>query len=130
MNPFTVEEINLLSIYNGKSKEEVTEKIAFALSFMDSDMRELAKHTVKKVNSLSDEEFAALSIDPADDAFYIVFRGFNVFAYVFHVNFGGFHFIARFPFIGYGQGNDPEFFHIFSEIGASAHLKHFEYTLL
>ena len=67
MNPFTVEEMNLLSIYRGETKGEVTEKIAFALSFMDYDMRELAKHTVKKVNSLSDEEFAALSIDSADE---------------------------------------------------------------
>lgn len=67
MNPFTVEEMNLLSIYRGETKEEVTEKIAFALSFMDSDMRELAKRTVKKVNSLSDEEISALSIDPADE---------------------------------------------------------------
>ena len=54
MNPFTVEEMNLLAIYKGESKEEVTEKIAFALSFMDSDMRELVKRTVKKVNSLSE----------------------------------------------------------------------------
>ena len=67
MNPFTVEEMNLLSIYRGETKEEVTEKIAFALSFMDPDMRELVKRTVKKVNSLSDQEFAALSIDPADE---------------------------------------------------------------
>ena len=67
MNPFTVEEMNLLSIYRGETKEEVTEKIAFVLSFMDPDMRELAKHTVKKVNSLSDQEFAALSIDSADE---------------------------------------------------------------
>lgn len=67
MNPFTVEEMNLLSIYRGENKEEATEKIAFALSFMDKDMRKLAKRTVKKVNSLSDQEFAALSIDPADE---------------------------------------------------------------
>ena len=67
MNPFTVEEMNLLSIYRGETKEEVTEKIAFALSFMDKDMRKLAKRTVKKVNSLSNQEFAALSIDPADE---------------------------------------------------------------
>lgn len=67
MNPFTVEEMNLLSIYRGESKEEVTEKIAFALSFMDKDMRKLAKRTVKKVNSLSNQEFAALSIDLADE---------------------------------------------------------------
>lgn len=67
MNPFTVEEMNLLAIYKGETKEEVTEKIAFALSVMDRDMRELAKRTVKKVNSLSDKEFAALSIEPADE---------------------------------------------------------------
>ena len=67
MNPFTVEEMNLLSIYRGESKEEVTEKIAFALSFMDKDMRKLAKRTVKKVTSLPDQEFATLSIDPADE---------------------------------------------------------------
>ena len=67
MNPFTVEEMNLLAIYNRESKEEVTKKIAFALSFMDSDMRELAKRTVKKVNCLSDKEFSTLSIDPADE---------------------------------------------------------------
>ena len=67
MNPFTVEEMYLLSIYRGETKEEVTEKIAFALSFMDPDMRERAKRTVKKVNSLSDQEFAALSIDSADE---------------------------------------------------------------
>lgn len=67
MNPFTVEEMYLLSIYRGETKEEVTEKIAFTLSFMDPDMRELAKRTVKKVNSLSDQEFAALSIDSADE---------------------------------------------------------------
>ena len=67
MNPCTVEEMYLLSIYRGETKEEVTEKIAFALSFMDPDMRELAKRTVKKVNSLSDQEFAALSIDSADE---------------------------------------------------------------
>lgn len=48
MNPFTVEEMNLLNIYRGETKGEVTEKIAFALSFMDPDMRELAKRTVKK----------------------------------------------------------------------------------
>ena len=67
MNPFTVEEMNLLSIYRGESKEEVTEKIAFALSFMDKDMRKLAKRTVKKVNSLSNQEITALSIDLADE---------------------------------------------------------------
>ena len=47
MNPFTVEEMNLLSIYRGESKEEVTEKIAFALSFMDSDTEACKAHGKK-----------------------------------------------------------------------------------
>ena len=67
MNPFTVEEMNLLSIYRGETKEEVTEKIAFALSFMDPDMRELAKRTLSKVDALTEAEFAELPIYAADE---------------------------------------------------------------
>ena len=67
MNPFTVEEMNLLSIYRGETKEEVTEKIAFALSFMGKDMRELAKRTLSKVDALTEAEFAELPIYAADE---------------------------------------------------------------
>ena len=67
MNPFTVEEMNLLAIYRGETKEEVTEKIAFALSFMDYDMRELAKRTLSKVDALTEAEFAELPIYAADE---------------------------------------------------------------
>ena len=63
----TVEETNLLSIYNEGGKRALIENVNAALPYMDADMRELAKRTVKKVNSLSDQEFAALSIDPADE---------------------------------------------------------------
>ena len=63
----TVEETNLLSIYNEGGKRALIENVNAALPYMDADMRELAKRTVKKVNSLSDEEFAALSIDSADE---------------------------------------------------------------
>ena len=63
----TVEETNLLSIYIEGGKRALIENVNAALPYMDADMRELAKRTVKKGNSLSDEEFATLSIDPADE---------------------------------------------------------------
>ncbi len=44
----TVEETNLLSIYNEDGKHGLTENINAALPFMDEDMRELAKRTLRK----------------------------------------------------------------------------------
>ncbi len=48
MNRFTVEETNLLSIYNEGGKQEVTANINAALPFMDADMRALAARTLEK----------------------------------------------------------------------------------
>ena len=42
----TVEETNLLSIYNEGGKRGLMENINVALPFMDEDMRELAKRTL------------------------------------------------------------------------------------
>ena len=62
MNRFTVEETNLLSIYHEGSKAQLTENINAALPYMDADMRELAKRALSKVDALTEEEFAELSI--------------------------------------------------------------------
>ena len=45
----TVEETNLLSIYNEGGKRGLMENINAALPFMDEDMRELAKRTLAKM---------------------------------------------------------------------------------
>mgnify|MGYP000964565860 CR=1 FL=1 len=58
MNRFTVEETNLLSIYHEGSK---------ALPYMDADMRELAKRALSKVDALTEEEFAELTIYAAEE---------------------------------------------------------------
>ena len=63
----TVEETNLLSIYVGSSKRELFENITAALSYMDEDMRELAKRTLAKIDTLSEAEFAELPVFAADD---------------------------------------------------------------
>ena len=63
----TVEETNLLSIYNEDGKRGLTENINAALPFMDEDMRELAKRALSKVDALTEEEFAELAIYAAEE---------------------------------------------------------------
>ena len=63
----TVEETNLLSIYNEGGKRGLIENVNAALPYMDADMRELAKRTLSKVNALTDAEYKELSVYPADE---------------------------------------------------------------
>ena len=63
----TVEETNLLSIYNESGKRGLIENINAALPFMDEDMRELAKRTLSKVDALTEEEYAELAIYAAEE---------------------------------------------------------------
>ena len=67
-NTFTVEEINLLSIYHEGVKAQLIENINAALPYMDADMRELAERTISKVDALTDEEYAELALYAADEA--------------------------------------------------------------
>ena len=67
MNRFTVEETNLISIYNEGGKAHLTVNITAALPFMDTDMRELAQHTIAKVEALTPEEYNQLAVFAADE---------------------------------------------------------------
>ena len=64
----TVEETNLLRIYNEGGKRALIENVNAALPYMDADMRELAKRTLSKVDALTDEEYAGLAVYAADEA--------------------------------------------------------------
>ena len=64
----TVEETNLLSIYNEGGKAQLVANMTAALPYMDADMREFAKRTLSKVDALTDEEYAELSLYAADEA--------------------------------------------------------------
>lgn len=63
----TVEEENLLSIYNTGSKRELIENVNAALPFMDGDMRELAIRALQKIDALTEVEYAGLAISAAED---------------------------------------------------------------
>lgn len=67
MNRFTVEETNLLSIYNEGGKAQVVENITAALPYMDEDMEGLARRTLSKVEALTEAEYGELSLYPADE---------------------------------------------------------------
>lgn len=68
MNRFTVEEINLISIYNEGGKAQLTANITAALPFMDGDMKELAERTVAKIDRLTEAEYAELAVYAAEEA--------------------------------------------------------------
>ena len=61
----TVEETNLLSIYNEGGKRGLMENINAALPFMDEDMR--AKRTLAKIAPLTENEYTELAIFAADE---------------------------------------------------------------
>ena len=67
MTQFTVEEMNLLSIYHEGNREQLRENMNAALPFMDEDMRELAKRTLAKIAPLTENEYAELAIFAADE---------------------------------------------------------------
>lgn len=63
----SVEETNLLSIYADENKRALLENINATLPYMDADMRELAGRTMRKVDALTEEEYAELSVYAADE---------------------------------------------------------------
>lgn len=67
MNTFTVEEINLISIYDIGTRSAAIEEMTAALPNMDSDMRQLARRTLDRLNGLTDQDYSQLALDPADD---------------------------------------------------------------
>lgn len=67
MTRSTVEETNLMSIYHTGTRQELVEEMTAALPYMDNEFQELARRTMDKLDSLTDDEFTQLSLDPADE---------------------------------------------------------------
>lgn len=67
MNTFTVEETNLLSIYKADDKWEMLTNMSDALPFMDEEMRVFAERTMRKLDALTETEFAGLSLELVDE---------------------------------------------------------------
>jgi len=65
---FTVEEINVISIYKADTLAATLARIAEALPFIyDEDILTIAESVLRKLAVLTEPDFAALSFAPADE---------------------------------------------------------------
>lgn len=68
MGKFTVEEINLMCVFERQDRNELLEDIRRVLPHIrDSDMEELAERVLGKLQSMTDEEFAAVALEAATE---------------------------------------------------------------
>lgn len=64
---FTVEEINLISIFESKSRAKVMQDVSNAMKHLDDeDMIELSLRVVEKLKGMSEKEFAEGVLEPAE----------------------------------------------------------------
>ena len=67
MNNFTVEEINLMCVFDAEGRTELIEDIGRVLPHLDDkDMEELANRVIGKLQNMTDEEFAQVVLEAAE----------------------------------------------------------------
>ena len=64
----TVEETNLLSIYNEGGKAQLAENMTASLPYVFADTRELAKRLLSNEDASTVDKYAELSLYAADEA--------------------------------------------------------------
>lgn len=68
MEQFTVEEINLLCIFDTRSRDALIQDLTAAIhDFDDDEILEIAENALRKVTKMSGEDFAALDFCPMYD---------------------------------------------------------------
>ncbi|MFR8069991.1 MAG: transposon-transfer assisting family protein [Clostridium sp.] len=64
---FTVEESNLISIFDGKRRKAVIQSILEVKKYLDdTEMLEVVSRVLEKLDSMSDEEFEAMEFVAAE----------------------------------------------------------------
>ena len=67
MGKFTVEETNLMCVFNTKIRRELIEDIGRVLPHLiESEMEELARNVLAKLQNMTDEEFTEVILEAAD----------------------------------------------------------------
>ena len=67
MDKFTVEEINLMCVFEGQDRKSMIADIKNVIPYIqDSDMVELARQVLGKLENMSDEEFAEIELEAAE----------------------------------------------------------------
>ena len=67
MGKFTVEEVNLMCVFEGQDRMGMVADIENVIPHIqDSDMVELAEQVLGKLENMSDEEFAEIELEAAE----------------------------------------------------------------
>ena len=67
MSKFTVEEINFMCVFETQDRTQMLGNIKQVMPHIkDSDMEELAEQVLGKLQSMTDEEFAEVSLEAAE----------------------------------------------------------------
>ena len=64
---FNAEEINLTAIYRHVTREDTAAHITDMLPYMDCDMLRIAESAIRKLNGMSEEDYAAASFEADED---------------------------------------------------------------
>lgn len=64
---FTVEEINLISIFESKNRTKIMQDISNVMKYLDDEeMIELSLQVMEKLKGMSDEGFAEVVLEPTE----------------------------------------------------------------
>ena len=67
MDKFTVEEMNLMCVFEGQDRTSMIADIKNVIPHIqDSDMVELSKQVLEKLEAMSDEEFVEVALEAAE----------------------------------------------------------------
>ena len=67
MDKFTVEEINLMCVFEGQDRSGMIADIKNVISHIqDRDMVELSKQVLEKLEAMSDEDYAEVALNTAE----------------------------------------------------------------
>ena len=68
MNKFTVEEINFMCVFEAQNRTEMMKEIRRIMPHIkDSDMEDLAGQMQRKLDGMTDKEFAEISLEAVEE---------------------------------------------------------------
>ena len=68
MNKFTVEEINFMCVFETQNRMKMMEKIRRIMPYIkDSDMEDLSRQVLRKLDGMTDKEFAGNSLEAVEE---------------------------------------------------------------
>ena len=73
MNKFTVEEINFMCVFETQNRMKMMEEIRRIMPYIkDSDMEDLSRQVLRKLDGMTDKEFAENSLEAVEEKRYRV----------------------------------------------------------